>query len=339
MSPPYPMAVPLSRRAALAAAALTLAGCGGGDPVSNDGTDRPAGDRVAFMEGPLPASSAGGRTVLVDLSTGARRVLDDTLIAALNVRASPDGRALAYLVGQGGFGGTLWRRDLATGAMTRIPAGSATNFTRLLRWRADGWLEGTCAPEPNGGLRLCLVRADGSAAEVLPPAVPFSGAAALSPDGTRIAVTFEELDSSVGYETGIRLVARDGSGPRTLVAPSPRSVIDEIVWSPDGTRLVYVRTAAAGGAGAPRLITVRADGTDTHQLFPGDQQYGQRHPEWTADGTRLVFVQTPYYYMLTDPSELVELLAVDPGTAGPAPTLVTPEHGVRRWSPTWVRAH
>ncbi|WP_229840384.1 cell wall-binding repeat-containing protein [Streptomyces brasiliensis] len=55
-------------------------------------------------------------------------------------------------------------------------------------------------------------------------------------------------------------------------------------WSPDGTKLAFVRGDADG---KPQVFTANADGTEVKQVTTGPGYYG--NPSWSPTGTRIVF--------------------------------------------------
>jgi Tol biopolymer transport system component len=94
----------------------------------------------------------------------------------------------------------------------------------------------------------------------------------LSPDGRRIAVA--------GF-TGIWIMGRDGSGSKRIFdGRRLASEAVEIAWSPDSSRLAYIR--------GETLFTISADGTDVKRVAGHAAA-----PDWTPDGLKILFVRNP----------------------------------------------
>jgi dipeptidyl aminopeptidase/acylaminoacyl peptidase len=123
----------------------------------------------------------------------------------------------------------------------------------------------------------------------------------LSPDGTRIAFTRVHVDREADeYRTAIWIAdARDGAdpAPRALTqGPSdgqPR-------WSPDGTRLAFIRKPAGGDPeAAPQLCVLPMDGGEASVLT--SLKKGASHPAWSPDGMRIAFISTTNPALDDDP--------------------------------------
>ena len=99
---------------------------------------------------------------------------------------------------------------------------------------------------------------------------------AWSPDGSQLA--FSGRDERPGRSIqGIFVINADGSEPRKLTEPRPptniggvRTVHDccSVAWSPDGSRIAFLRYDANSGASRASLLTVATDGGD-EQAIPG----------------------------------------------------------------------
>jgi TolB protein len=105
----------------------------------------------------------------------------------------------------------------------------------------------------------------------------------LSPDRSWIAFNGAPPGQAPLSQFDIQVVRRDGTGRRTLV-PSPDRETDP-QWSPDGTRISYVRLAEADEQDWRKswIWTVRPDGSDAKRLVLGN------NARWSPDGKRLVF--------------------------------------------------
>lgn len=105
----------------------------------------------------------------------------------------------------------------------------------------------------------------------------------LSPDRRWIAFDGTPPGQRPLSQFDIQVMRRDGTGRRTLV-PSPDRETDP-QWSPDGTRLSYVRLAKADEQDFRKswIWTMRPDGTGAKRLVLGN------NARWSPDGKRLVF--------------------------------------------------
>jgi hypothetical protein len=77
------------------------------------------------------------------------------------------------------------------------------------------------------------------------------------------------------------------TGERTLAFPnSPGRYVDP-VFSPDGSRIAFVRPEP-DVSGLQQIWSIAADGTDARQLT---HSFTDSRPSWSSDGTQLVFVR------------------------------------------------
>ncbi len=147
---------------------------------------------------------------------------------------SPDGKYLAYSDDSG-----LHIKLLDTGEMRTIPlpSGIAAGFAA---WSPAAWFpDGTrllanlnVAGKPMSMWILSLV---GEAPREFRPSAKGQS---VSPDGSTIA--FTAAPSAIG-EREIWLIGSDGANPRKVVSAESTSGYDNVVWSPRGSRIAYMK--------------------------------------------------------------------------------------------------
>ena len=149
------------------------------------------------------------------------------------------------------------------------------------------------------------VRPDGSDLRKIdpgcPPGTPASqvceeGTPAWSPDGKRIAFgnpygALEEIAGETWIDFfALALMDADGSDRRQLTKPGKHAWGDtEPVWSPDGTRIAFMRWNFNAAPRNKRAIFVLdvASGT-ARRVTPWNLNAGD-HPDWSPDGRRILF--------------------------------------------------
>ena len=177
------------------------------------------------------------------------------------------------------------------------------------------WGEGR---DPYGGT-LYTIREDGTDLKRLSPTVgdlrklklhgedqddrvAFDTSPTVSPDGTRLAyATLRHGDYPGDFD--IVTSALDG-GERRMIEVADMSGAERVwatdtepAWSPDGTRIAFLRRG--------RLHTMAADGSDVRSLAPSIWAE-RRPPAWSPDGTRLAVLgygagtesETPTLYLV-----------------------------------------
>ena len=163
------------------------------------------------------------------------------------------------------------------------------------RITTDGQEYGTAAISPDGtriaftrftpdvnGFTIYVMNADGSGQTPVVHRSPFfDGEPTWSPDGTRLAFSSWK-EGPFGPYPRIFVVNIDGTGLRQLT-PDVDDNVEYVTdfgpsWSPDGTRIVFVRNAA--------LHVINADGTGLAVLPNEDLA---QNPWWSPDGTRIAY--------------------------------------------------
>ena len=197
-------------------------------------------------------------------------------------RFSPDGKRLAFSVGDGRGHEDIWVRDLERDTASRVTVLPGQN--RWPVWTPDGknlvfWSSNPAAPG------IYWIRADGSGvAQRLTDGKIQQSPRSISPDGKRLAMV--QTSTGGGVEIWTATIEGDAGHPR-LGTPEPflRTPFSTIApaFSPDGRWLAYyshdpekegVWVAPFPGPGGGWLISSRGD-----------------DPIWSRNGRELFFVE------------------------------------------------
>lgn len=180
--------------------------------------------------------------------------------------------------------------------LTTPPAGSDDNFpdwapdARRVTFQRCGQV--TC--------QVMVVGRDGGTAKALTPACPpgkffpvctSSYYPAFSPQGNRIAFTreFGAIDPVTDFiaHRGIWSMRPDGTDRKAVTQPLSEVFEDnEAQWSPDGSRILFVRIDNRDGRQA--IFTVRPSGLGLQQVTDWDLLAGDG-ADWSPDGSRILF--------------------------------------------------
>ncbi len=126
------------------------------------------------------------------------------------------------------------------------------------------------------------------------------GGLEISPDGSGIAVQARTKGSKqLTFDTWV-IPAPLGGTPRRFVETS-----GALRWSPDGTRIVYVRPGESRG---DAIIVADANGANARELVPARGGWHTHWPAWSADGQFIYFFQTIATWN-GEPSEIVRVSA------------------------------
>src|SRR4051794_24696645 len=112
----------------------------------------------------------------------------------------------------------------------------------------------------------------------------------ISPDGKQVVyvrVTVNEKKD--GYDTALWIVPTDGSEPPRPFTSGPSDLAPR--WSPDGTRLAFVRAVKKDGKGQPpQIYLLSTNGGEAVALT--DLPQGAGDPLWSPDGRTIAFAST-----------------------------------------------
>jgi len=163
----------------------------------------------------------------------------------------------------------------------------------------------------SGDLAVYVMNADGSGLARLTNSPAPDEYPAWSPDGTKLAFnrfTCMNADCTQQGYRAIYTVNVDGTGLTRLTQPVGIGDDEWPTWSPDGTRIAFVRTVDSL---ASDVYVMNADGSNLIRLTDG--QHPVRTPSWSPDGLRIAYaravVPTGYniYIMNVDGSQVREV--------------------------------
>ena len=192
---------------------------------------------------------------------------------------APSGAQLAYADGP-----DVILLDPATFERTRIV--TAAGVVRTLAWGPDGRSIAysveppfTGASDP-GSFGVIVLRSGGEPEQVS-DATGVEGMT-WSPDGSALL-----LDRVLSDRSLIEVVAVDEAGEQVLVEGPMHEGPGAPAWSPDGSRIAFIRTPGEPGAYSIEIWVIGADGRGERRLGVGDIDTWGGGPVWSPD-SRLV---------------------------------------------------
>ncbi|HET7510939.1 MAG TPA: hypothetical protein VFJ65_11910 [Solirubrobacterales bacterium] len=150
-----------------------------------------------------------------------------------------------------------------------------------------------------------------------------------SPDGTKVAFVSDFTSAGRG-EKNVFVMSTTATGDAINLATqitrysSGNKVIDDLAWSPDGSRIAYTRGTNAGD---DSVWVVNADGTTTFPLEIGGTG-AKRHPTWSPDSSKIAYAVV---------KNAPEQIYIAPSTGGIGQPLVNGVGHEPNWSPNGSR--
>jgi len=131
----------------------------------------------------------------------------------------------------------------------------------------------------------------------------------VSPDGTQIALQAQGKEQGQTNTTWL-IPAPLGGVPRRALQPGDSG----LQWSPDGKRIVFVRT---GGPLGDALVVADPEGQNEHVVAKREGAQHMHWPRWSADGRFIYFNHGPQNFNM-EPTEIFRVAA----TGGPIERVV-----------------
>ncbi|MHC4955825.1 MAG: TolB family protein, partial [Planctomycetota bacterium] len=113
--------------------------------------------------------------------------------------------------------------------------------------------------------------------------IPAVGAPCPSPDGSMLVVPVTEHDLEENKSATRLWLVRPGKRPRALTAEGSKA--SQPAWSPDGSRLLFVRQDDKKKS---QVFLLRLDGGEAEQV--SDVEDGATDPKWFPDGKRIAYL-------------------------------------------------
>jgi Tol biopolymer transport system component len=184
---------------------------------------------------------------------------------------------------------------LPDGSQERILAELSGEVDQI-RWSPDGTalLVGH-SPTDQTGLRVAVVRADGTRSEPLDVGMP-ADYASWRPDGRQIL--FRGHDLLAGTSSAY-IADSDGRNVRRLPIETSQDVdFEGLGWSPDGKHISFMSNGTLGGTAGWQIniadIDLEGRLTDLRRLKLDPESTGEHLPVWSPDSTQVAFLLEKY---------------------------------------------
>jgi len=140
---------------------------------------------------------------------------------------------------------------------------------------------------------IYVMNADGSGLREIADDPALDNGPAWSPDGSKIAFVSNRdapVDATYANSYDVYVTNADGTGKPRRITNQPGNESD-LNWSPDGSKLLYVSTAATPAfpnpGGDAEIYVMNPDGTGMSRLT--DNTAYDSTPDWSPDGKQIAF--------------------------------------------------
>lgn len=219
----------------------------------------PDGKRIVFIRAYGPAGDSENVTTIDADGTNFTRLTRNR--ADGNPSWSPDGLQIAYQHDDELLQ-DVWTMNSDGSGQQLFMGRDSTNQARNIMWTSQGTFLG----DEGYGIDMQLSPTATRLTRLMDLYPLYDGAARLSPDGTRIAFSWNGPNAT--HDPFIYTVKLDGSDLKPLTNGNDTSP----VWSPDGTRIAFVR----GG----RIWVVGSDGANSTPLTAGAVNGPEHLGDW-----------------------------------------------------------
>ncbi|HUL75149.1 MAG TPA: S9 family peptidase [Vicinamibacterales bacterium] len=245
----------------------------------------------------------------------ARVSVDDlmTLRSIVDVRISPDGREVAYVVStpsveRNAHEGALFVVSASGGASAPLARGTTLASSPAVRWSPDSRTV-TFLASSGGHVQVYGAAASGPAdgAQALTSAPGRVVAYEWAPDGKSLAYTattplspeearqqsdpsFVQHADAPDRAVGLWVQPIGGALPREVSRPD--QIVDSLSWLPDSSGIVYSASARSGFMGPyfTRLFAVRLADGSPHEIV--SRAGMNTHPQVSPDGKEVAYIST-----------------------------------------------